>query len=148
MKVLLRSAVKPLGRAGDIVDAGDAYARNFLIPKGLAVAATTEVIAKHNAAQRHQAQATAKQQADLDRVMTQLTATPLRLSGKANPQGKLFAAIKTSDVLQAIEQQLKVHLPSVSMKPDHLKTLGSHAVELQLDAQHRVSVTIIIAHAH
>lgn len=146
MKVLLVANVPKLGRAGELIEVSDAQARNFLIPKKFAVAATAEVVAKHaqqQAARQHKHDRDEQQRQVL---ITALEGSRLMLRAKSNPQGKLFAAVKSSDIVQAIEQTHHIRLSQVRMEPDHIKTVGEHAMTLWLD-EHRVAhVTIVITH--
>lgn len=146
MKIQLLTTIPSLGRSGDIIDVSDAQARNQLLPKKLAVAATGHVVA----AQRKHLQDVEAQrqqhQKNISVLIERLTGATVPLSGKASGQGKLFAAIKSNDIVAAIEHLHHIHLPHARCLPDHLKTLGQHQVTLMLDDQHRLPITISIEH--
>ncbi len=145
MKVKLLVTVPGIGSAGAIVDVSDPQARNYLLPKKLAVIATHEVLKIHHDQEKSQAHQAAKEEASIKSLVANLENQTLHLSGKANAQGKLFAAIKTSDIQQAILQQFHCTLAHVTCKPDHLKNLGTHQVELSFH-HHVVPITILIEH--
>lgn len=145
--VQLRRDVHDLGRAGQIVNVSQAYARNFLIPKGLAVIATPQVA---RAAQQQAAQQAAhqtKQQSVETAAKTTLAGARIVVTGRASPAGKLFAAIKTEHILAAIKTQKGVSLsPTVAITPTVLKTTGDHEVTIAL-AGTPVLLTVHIDHA-
>lgn len=146
MNVILRRDVKDIGRIGAIVEVNDAYARNFLIAKGFGVPATTQAI-------QQQATVSAKQHLDQQKfhqamvdLMARLEQAVVHISGKANAQGKLFAALKTEDVRRAVEQQYSIKLPGLRCEPDHFKVIGPHDVTLRLDETHRAQIKLQIDH--
>lgn len=145
--VYLQRDVAGLGRSGQIVNVSQAYARNFLLPKGLVMVATPALMAKakQQAGQAHAAAGQAA--AAAEQAATTLAGQSVRLSGRANPQGKLFAAVKAEQVLMAIHSQYGLRLPpTTTMKPAQLKTLGDHHVQLSLSSQ-MISCLIHLDHA-
>lgn len=147
MKVKLLTAIAGIGRTGEIVNVSDAQARNYLIPKKLAVLATGAVVKAQAQAVAEQKQQQSQRQAALVALTERLEKQPLRLRGKANDQGKLFAAIKAADIQAGLEQQFKLKFPDLVCQPDHLKTLGTHKVQLTIDHAHQAEISIIIVHA-
>lgn len=146
MKVKLLKTVPNLGRASELVEVSDAQARNFLIPKKIAVVATTSVVQAHiQQATNQQQQADQRQQA-IEALLEKIRVRTIRLLGKANQQGKLFAAIKSQDIKTALEKEFAITLPGLVCRPDHLKTLGQHQVQITLDPEHQATITISIDH--
>ncbi len=147
MSVKLLRDVPNLGRTGQVVNVQPAYARNFLLPKKLAVIATPTVLA---AAAKETADAAAvkvKTAAALAALADRVGTTTVTLTAKANPQGTLFAAVKASQVLAAIAAQLGMRLPpTTTVTPDQIKTVGDHTVTIELD-HHKISSQIHIDHA-
>lgn len=146
MKIKLLKAVPGIGRVGEIVDVSDAQARNFLLPNKLAVLATGAVVKAHQAVLEHAQAQHVKHQEALAGLIQRLEQSSLRLKAKASPQGKLFAAVKMTDVQVALEKQFSIKLSGLLMKPDHLKTLGTHQVQIILDQQHQATITILVEH--
>lgn len=132
MKLQLKQRVNDLGRPGDIVDVAEAYARNFLIPRGLAVLATSAVLAEHERQQTQRQKQAADQAATVRALAMRLQALTLQLSGPASPNGKLFAALKTEDVRRALHDQAQLKLPEFRMTPDHLKHTGEQQVTIRI----------------
>ena len=106
MKVVLLADVKGQGKKGDLIEASDGYARNFLIPKKLAEAATTDVL--NNIKGKNEAAAYHKQQdiAAAQKVADELEGKKIVLKGKAGDNGKLFGKITNQNVADAIKFQL------------------------------------------
>lgn len=146
MKVKLLKTMANLGRAGQLVEVSDAQARNFLIPKKFAVLATAAVIQAHvQQASNQQQQADRRQQA-IQAMVETIGGRAIRLFGKANQQGKLFAAVKSQDIQAALEKEFSIKLPGLVCHPDHLKTIGQHQVQVTLDPEHQATITINIEH--
>jgi large subunit ribosomal protein L9 len=144
IELILREDVKTLGRAGEMVRVKPGYARNYLLPQGLAYEATEgnkKRIAAETKARvsRDQAERTQAQQ-----VATTLSAVTLTLSGKAGEEGKLFGSITSQDVADALARAGHT-VDKRRIELDHpIKTIGEHAVRIRLHpevhAELRVSV--------
>jgi len=146
MKIKLLKAVAGIGRVGEIVDVSDAQARNYLLPNKLAILATGRVVQAHQQHVEQQRIDQVKHQEALGGLIQRLEQSSLRLKGKASPQGKLFAAVKMTDVQAALEKQFSIKLSGFLMKPDHLKTLGTHQVQIIVDPKHQATIPIIVEH--
>lgn len=144
--VQLQRDVPGLGRVGQIVNVSQAYARNFLLPKGMAVIATAKIIATAQQAQATATANAAKAKRDLAKTLTALQGATITLTGRASPQGKLFAAIKKEQLVAAIKRQVPAGIPaSIRLEPEVIKTIGSHTVTISFDHQ-SVSFTVQIDH--
>ncbi len=146
IKIFLLSDVPHLGPARSIVEVSEAYARNFLLPRKLAVLATADVLAADRRRQRKQAAAQQAQAAELSEVAARLGGATVQLTAKANDQGTLFAAVKSEAVLAAVRRQFGVRLDDVRVSPDHLKRLGEQPVVLLLPDGRRLAITVVISH--
>ncbi len=146
MRVLLVQRVAGLGRPGEFHEVSDAYARNFLLPRKLAQTATASVLAAHDQAQKHQAAAAAQQVAQWRALREQLESTKLPLTGKANQQGRLFAALKATDVVTAIHALTGVRPTGLRMTPEHLKDQGESSVVLHWPDSVDQTITVHISH--
>ena len=144
IEVILREDVRTLGRAGEMVRVKPGYARNYLLPKGLAyeategnkkrIAAETRARTSRNEAERSEAQ----------RVAATLGEVTLKLTGKAGEEGKLFGSITAQDIADALERQGHV-VDKRRIQLEHpIKTVGEHGVSVHLhpevNAELRVSV--------
>jgi large subunit ribosomal protein L9 len=101
-KLILTNEVSGLGSAGDVVEVKDGYARNFLLPNGLAVVWTKggekQIVSIHAA---RDARAIASEEVALE-IKAKLEASPIKIAIKAGSNGRLFGAVKTSDVAEAV----------------------------------------------
>jgi len=147
VKVILLQDVKGLGKKGDIVNAKDGYARNFLFPKNLAKEATEgniKVLEEQKAAKRaREAEELAKAK-ELAERLSQLT---VELKGKSGENGKLFGSITTKDVSEALKKQHNIDIDKRKMEIEggNIKTIGTTIVDVKVypnvSAKLKVKVT-------
>jgi large subunit ribosomal protein L9 len=132
IEVILREDIKTLGRAGEMVRVKPGYARNYLLPQGLAYEAT-EGNKKRIAAEtrvrvvRHQAE-----RAEAERAAATLSGVALTLGGKAGEEGKLFGSITSQDIAEALARQGH-NIDRRRIELEHpIKTIGQHTVTVRL----------------
>lgn len=129
--VQLKKDIPELGRIGQMVEVSQAYARNFLLPKGAAVLATPALIAAAKRSTAKLAEEEARYTATAVAAKSKLTDATVRLRGRANAQGKLFAAVKSDQVIAAIAADAGLRLPSSTrIEPVSFKTVGAHSAQL------------------
>ena len=148
MKVILSDDVEKLGRKGDVVTVADGYARNFLVPKGLAMVASRGALKQANLMQKARAEKDERdKQAAAARVST-LAASPVYISARAGEEGRLFGSVTNSDVARAIQEQLGEAVERRDIRlEDPIRSLGTHQVEVNLHAEVNALVTVeVIAH--
>lgn len=135
MRVILRSDVANLGRKGDVCDVSDGFARNFLVPKGLALRATEGAIAQAGAMRRSRDVRDARDREASQEVARRLVAATVRVTAKAGPEGRLFGSVTPADLAEAVEAQFHI---SIDRRKVHLaepiKNVGAHAVPVRLHA--------------
>jgi large subunit ribosomal protein L9 len=145
IEVILREDIKTLGKAGEMVRVKPGYARNYLLPHGLAYEAT-EGNKKRIAAEakargtRHQAE-----RADAERAAATLSGVQLRLAGKAGEEGKLFGSITAQDIADELGRQgHQVDRRRIELEHP-IKTLGEHTVSVRLhpDVHAEVRVSVV-----
>ena len=102
MDVILRESVENVGRAGEVVKVKDGYARNFLIPKGLAYAATAANKRRAEAESQRVVGKLAAQQGDAEALAAQLAGLELRFTMKAGEGDKLFGSITSGDIAEQV----------------------------------------------
>lgn len=145
MKIVLTKAVRELGRAGEIVNVSDAYARNFLLPHQMGIPASTNAVAAAQATAAQQTAAREKRDAMATAAKTKLTGMTLQLSGGASPAGRLYQAIHVEHLIAAIKQQLGVVIEGVIMEPAALKHTGRQPVTLIWPDRSTVQLTAAVA---
>ncbi|MDQ1338483.1 MAG: large subunit ribosomal protein, partial [Campylobacterota bacterium] len=102
MKVLLIKDVKTLGKAGEVKEVKDGYGQNFLIAKGFAKHATTEILAKHKEDERLAAEELAKEIASLKELAVKLDKAEIVITKKLGQNGHLFGSITKDEVAHAL----------------------------------------------
>ena len=145
MRVILKVEVRGLGRTGDIKDVADGYARNYLLPKGLAIEATGGEL-KH-LAQERQAERTKKDRAhqDAEELAQRLGAVTLVFRLKAGEQGKTFGSVTAKEVAEALKKEVRTEIDKTKVVlREPLRSLGVHKVEVRLLADVRADVTVAI----
>jgi large subunit ribosomal protein L9 len=145
MEVILREDIKTLGKAGDLVKVKPGYARNFLLPKGLAYEATAGNRKRIDAESKARVARHAEERAGAEAVAAKLAAAPLALSRKAGEGDRLFGSITAQDLADALSAQ-GITLDRRRIELEHpIKTVGQHTVPVRLHpdvhAELRVTVT-------
>ena len=145
MKVVLRSDVSGIGRKGDVREVANGYARNFLLPRGLAFKATPGVEAQAEGMRRARALRQASELADAKIVAELLATSPLRITVRAGKEGKLFGSVGSADVVSAIAKQLGVTIERRQVDlAEPIKAIGSYQIPVELHAELTVPVTVEI----
>ncbi len=145
MKVVLLMDVKGHGKKGDIVEASDGYARNFLLPKKMAEIATADVL--NNIKGKNEAAAYHKQQ-EIEKakeVAKSLEGAKVVLTGKAGDNGKLFGKITNQNVADAIKFQLHHVIDKRKIVlPDGIKTIGETTVEIKVYPEISAKIKVLV----
>ncbi|MTI46227.1 50S ribosomal protein L9 [Sporosalibacterium faouarense] len=133
MKVILLKDVKGLGKKGDVVNAKDGHARNFLLPRGLAEEATqgnVKVLKEQKQAKKLKKESELEEAKKLAEKLSKIT---VDLFSKAGDNGKLFGSITTKDVAQSLQKQHKIKIDKRKINLDNnIKTLGVTEVEAKV----------------
>jgi large subunit ribosomal protein L9 len=133
MKIILMSDVKSLGTTGTVVEVADGYARNFLLPRGLAAEASKGSLALLEQQRRAKARRDAEAVANAEALGKQLEDLQVTVPAKAGGNGKLFGAVTNANVADAIHAALGVEIDRHKIEiPDNIKSLGSYPVEIRL----------------
>jgi len=144
MKVLLCEDVKTLGWLGDVVNVSEGYARNYLLPQGLAKMATEaniKTIAKDKAKRAEQRIHERKRMEEAAKAVEGAEAV---LAAKANEQGVLFGSITAEQVAANLRSQGFEVADDVVHLPEHIKQLGTHSVTLYYDKDLKATVNVVI----
>jgi large subunit ribosomal protein L9 len=144
MRIILQKPVENLGAPGDVLDVADGYARNFLVPRGLAIKAHKGAVKQADTLHRAHSTRMSKQKAEFEAVASKLIAGgPIRVAARAGEEGKLFGSVTAADLAEAIASQVGV---TVDRKDVHLedpiKSVGTHEVRVHLFAEVDPVVTV------
>ena len=144
MKVILKEDVKGSGKKGELVNVSDGYARNFLLPRGLA--AEADSAAMNERAGREQAAAFHKQEekkaAEADRKI--LDGRQIVVHAKAGDSGKLFGAVTVKEIAAAVSEQTGVAIDRRKLNMKDIKSHGEYPAEIKLLAGITAKLTILV----
>lgn len=145
MEILLKKDVKGVGLAGDIKKVADGYARNYLIPQGLAIASSSGAAKQskqiREAAERRHAR---ERQAAMS-AAEKLSAVVLDFKARAADTNRLFGSITASDIAHALEMQSGLEINKRQVELEHpIRELGTHQVPIRLMAGVEPMVTVIV----
>lgn len=146
MKVILRSDVADVGNKGDVLDVSDGYARNFLVPRGLALKASPGAMAQASSMRRARDQREARDRASAEEVATRLAPKVITIAAKAGAEGRLFGSVTTADLVAAVQAQTGEVLDRRRIHLDEpIKAVGPHevAVRLHADVELRLRVEVV-----
>jgi large subunit ribosomal protein L9 len=133
MKLILTREVAGLGLAGDIVEVADGYGRNFLIPRGSAIAWTKGAERQISQIRRSRDAREIRDRGHAQEIKSQLESLSVTLGARAGSGGKLFGSITTGDIAGAVKQAGGPLLDRKRIQlPGHIKTTGSHNVTVEL----------------
>ena len=133
MKVLLTKDVKSLGKAGEIKEVADGYGKNFLLGKGLALLATTEVLNRWKSEQKRAAENEAKEIATAKELAEKLNATKLTIKHKVGANGHLIGSVTNKEIAESLEDQFSIMLDKKNISLDKkIKSVGIYEVDCKL----------------
>jgi large subunit ribosomal protein L9 len=141
--VILRDTVDGLGRKGDICVVADGYARNFLVPRGLAMKATEGSAIQAEAMRRAEALRRAADRADAETIASALAPMVITIKAKAGEGGRLFGSVSAADIAEAIGEQAGAVIDRRTLALDSpLKELGRHEITIRLHSDVEAAVTV------
>jgi large subunit ribosomal protein L9 len=145
IKVLLREHVDNLGRIGDVVRVRQGYARNFLMPRGLATEASEENV-KLMARRRSKVEAVeAAQEAELVVLATRLNGVKVTIKERADENGSLYGSVNAAQIARLLSDLGHGQFDDKQVRLDApLKTVGEHSVAVHLKGVHNSTVTVEI----
>jgi large subunit ribosomal protein L9 len=133
MKVLFKRDVPGVAKAGQVKDVADGHARNYLIPRGLAVPATAGTLKQVEQRRASDAKHAQEEVADARALKARLEGTPIVVRSRAGSQGRLYGSITNADVAVAIEKQLGIQLDRRAIDlPEPVRHVGTHTVVARL----------------
>jgi large subunit ribosomal protein L9 len=144
MKVLLCEDVKKLGWLGDIVEVNEGYARNYLLPKGLAKAATGANVRALAGDKAKRAERRIREKERLEVAAKAVEGAEVVLAAKANEQGSLFGSITDRQIAENLRAQGFEVADAVVQLPEHIKQVGTHTVTLKFDADLKAQITVVV----
>ncbi|MBQ7669617.1 MAG: 50S ribosomal protein L9 [Clostridia bacterium] len=145
MKVVLLKDVKNVGKKDDVVNVSDGYARNFLIPRGLAAEADAKMmndIKNREAARRHKIE---QEIAAAKEIQSKLEGIVVKIRGKAGNDGKLFGSVTSADVADELQKQYGIEVDKKKISIDApIKAFGPYALSVKLYPEITGTINIVV----
>ena len=133
MKVILKADVRGKGKKGQMIEVAEGYARNFLMPKGLAVLATADAVNTMRLQEKAKAKADAEAKAAATEIAEKLKGMQVKVVSKGGEGGKLFGAVTGREISAALKEQHGVDIDSKKLVLDEpIKAFGSYQVKAKL----------------
>ena len=144
MKVILQQDVKGQGKKGQMIEVSEGYARNFLLPRKLAIAATADAINTLNLKEKARKAEEARLKAEAEATAEKLKEIQVKLTAKAGNGGKLFGAVTTKEISEGLKKQFNIDIPKQKLVQDEpIKSFGTYQVKAKLGFE--VTATVYVA---
>ena len=148
MKVILQQDVKGQGKKGQMVEVSEGYARNFLLPRKLAILATADAINTMNLKEKARKAEEARQKAEAEEIAKKLKGCKVQLTAKAGNGGRLFGAVTTKEISEGLKKQYSIDIPKQKLVLDEpIKAFGTYQVKAKLGFEISGQVTVTVAEA-
>ena len=133
MKVILKQDIKGVGKKDEIINASDGYARNFLLPKGLAVEANNENMSKLKAKEDSKAYKKEIEKEEAKKIADRLSKIQLKVEVKARENGKIFGGVSAKEIADLLKSNydIEVDKKKIDLK-ETIKTLGLRTITIKL----------------
>jgi large subunit ribosomal protein L9 len=133
MKIILQKPVESLGVPGDIVDVADGYARNYLIPRSLAIRAERGALQHAETLSRAHTSRQAREKVEFEALAARLIASQITVQARAGEEGKLFGSVTPDQIAEAIRIQADIPVDRKDVHVDEpIRSLGNHEVKVHL----------------
>ena len=144
MKVILQQDVKGQGKKGQMVEVSEGYARNFLLPRKMAIPATADAINTMNLKEKAKRAEEARLKAEAEEIAGKLKECQVKLTARAGSGGKLFGAVTTKEISEGLQKQFGIDIPKQKLVlEDPIKAFGSYQVKAKLGFE--VSGTVYVS---
>ena len=145
MKVILQQDVKGQGKKGQMIEVSEGYARNFLLPKKLAIAATTDAINTMNLKEKARKAEEARLKAEAEETAKKLKDITVKLTAKAGNGGRLFGAVTTKEISEGLKKQFSIDIPKQKLVlDDPIKAFGTYHVKAKLGFEVSGTVAVMV----
>lgn len=146
MKVILQQDVKGQGKRGQMVNVSDGYARNFLFPKNLAVPANADNVNKMKMQDKARKAQEAAEKAEAQAVAEKLKGILVKIPAKAGSGGRLFGAVTTKEVSEALQEQFDISIAKSKLVQDEpIKSFGTYQLKAKLGYEITGTVNVLVS---
>ena len=145
MKVIFQADVKGKGKKGELKEVSDGYARNFLLPKKLAIEATADNVNTLRLKEKARAKQMAEEKAQAEAIAEQLKSIVVKISAKAGAGGKLFGSITSKEIADALQKQCGIAIEKNKIVQDNpIKGYGSFSVKCKLGYEVGGTINVLV----
>ena len=145
MKVILIKDVEKIGNFGEVVNVKDGYAKNFLIPSGIAIIATSGNLKQIDLIKKSRIKVEAKSIKEADEIAEQLNGLKLIFKVKSSPEGKMYGSITNKDIVDKILSFKKIEVDRKKIElEDTIKEIGNYNVEIKLYKDMKCTVNVVV----
>ena len=146
MKVILQQDVKGQGKKGQMIEASDGYARNFLLPKKLAVPATAENVNTMKQQEKARRAQEAAEKAEAEAIALRLKELTVQVKAKAGNGGRLFGSVTSKEISDALSEQFGISIPKAKIVQDEpIKAFGGYELKCKLGYEISGTLTVTVA---
>ena len=148
MKVILQQDVKGQGKKGQMIEASDGYARNFLLPRKLAVPATAENVNTMKMQEKAKKAQEAAEKAEAEATAAKLKELTVKVVAKGGNGGRLFGAVTTKEIADALQAQHGIAIPKTKIVQDEpIKAFGGYELKVKLGYEVTGTLKVVVAEA-
>lgn len=141
MNIILKQDVPNLGHADDVVTVKDGYARNFLIPQGVAVLATVSAMKMHAENKKQRAHKEEKVREEAEAMRAKMEGTKLTIGAKTSTKGKIFGSVNTIQIAESLNQLgFEIDRKQISIKDELIKEVGTYNATVKLHRDVKIEI--------
>jgi len=146
MKVILQQDVKGQGKKGQMIEASDGYARNFLLPRKLAVLATADNVNKMKMQDKARAAREAAEKAEAQAAAEKLKSCVVKLTAKAGSGGRLFGAVTSKEIADGLKAQHGIEIAKAKIIQDEpIKSFGTYELKCKLGYEVTGTLKVVVS---
>lgn len=146
MKVILQQDIRGQGKKGQMIEASEGYARNYLLPRKLAVPATADAINTMNLKEKARKAEEARQKAAAEEAAEKLQGCMVKLTARAGTGGRLFGAVTTKEISEGLMKQFSIDIPKQKLVLDEpIKSFGTYQIRAKLGFEVSATVNVVVA---
>ena len=148
MKVIFSTDVRGQGKKGEMKEVSDGYARNYLIPRGLAAEATADNINAMKLKEKAKAAQIAREKAQAEENARKLEGVQVLIRARAGSSGKLFGAVTSQEICDALKEQFDIDIEKNKIvQTEPIKTFGSYTVKAKLGYEVSGNINVLVVEA-
>ena len=148
MKVIFSTDVRGQGKKGEMKEVSDGYARNYLIPRGLAAEATADNINAMKLKEKAKAAQIAREKAQAEENAKKLEGVQVLIRARAGSSGKLFGAVTSQEICDALKEQFDIDIEKNKIvQSEPIKTFGSYTVMAKLGYEVSGNINVLVVEA-